>query len=271
MRKIVLINILFLFIFDIFDFSFQQSCLKNSFQFSFVSLNTYLNRSIIKLNLHNFDTFDQINSQCLNSLSNFTIKELIFKPNKNLELNSNFSLNNYLNKYYFTSYLNDLDIYFFNIKSFKYSSEYGIQKVNSNYSFIKITILDSVLDTWENCSSNIFGSKGVFNGLILVTFTYSVKYSRKTCPYLFKNTVLSEIFFYGLSDCLIKRNILEFIELDRKSIGFKIKILNLSFFKGKLGPSLLSQSLFEDLQILSITGLMDDIDKDAFRNLKKFF
>ena len=114
----------------------------------------------------------------------------------------------------------------------KISFEIVESKLNSyiNNSLIneQMCIKESLIDNTDH---------GLFKNYGNLDLGYSVKYSRQTCPLIFQNSFINSLTIYGLSDSLIKYNILGFVQLN-KSINSNINSLYLTFFKAKLDKTL---------------------------------
>lgn len=93
-----------------------------------------------------------------------------------------------------------------------------------------------------------------------------VKYSSKMCPLIFKNSRLSIVAFRGISDSFLKRNLLNFLNLNlnhSKKLNCTIKVLFLNLYKVELNSNFLNKDIFWNLEAISISGHLSGIEKNV--------
>ncbi|CAF0720767.1 unnamed protein product [Brachionus calyciflorus] len=111
----------------------------------------------------------------------------------------------------------------------------------------------------------------VFKNLQQIQFGITVKYFPNTCPLIFDGLNLFSLRFLGISNTLIKQNILSFIQVDNMSSPV-IHQLTFRFYKFKLTKNLTSKKLFERTNSLSLIGSLEGIDSESliiFKNLEE--
>ncbi|CAF1008588.1 unnamed protein product, partial [Brachionus calyciflorus] len=118
----------------------------------------------------------------------------------------------------------------------------------------------------ENCEIEKlkeFDSFLNFKSLSEIFFGMTVKYFQNTCPFIFKNNLLTKLKINGLADTFVNRNILNFKTInltENETLNCTISQLDIHVYKGVLNSNLLDKNVFIKLQRLQINGFIDSID-----------
>ncbi|CAF0794362.1 unnamed protein product [Brachionus calyciflorus] len=223
--------------------------------------------SIVNIKVKIKQSLSEINPSCL--LTYLESKDLI--TNLNIDPQNNFvSLKNsfYLKNF---TYFNQDNL-----------NEYGslklnfrkLDKLDLNSSNIFTFFIDKYLykEVIVNLFDSIFNSKfchtstqnGIFNRLTEVSLSYTVKFFTDTCPLIFQNSSLQVLKIYGQSNSLIKFNILDFMDLNMKTINSRILEVSIQFYKANLTQKTLNKLVFKNVEKIQITGLVNFIENNIF-------
>lgn len=218
----------------------------------------------VEINFQKFTRFNQFNLSCFSKTNPaYEATKLIIRPGKKLILDSSFKIEQTKNlKLKFSK---QLTIYFVDIKGFNIQSvlfdsnrKYSLEFYYSNFDFYLKNSL------YLNCNNSDFLS--FFKNIYYLKFAFSVKYTPNICPYLFKNSSLDIIEFYGLSNTFIKKNILGFIPTS-ELLNFKLNEFYIYFYKPKLDEKLFDQNLFKFTQNIHLNGVLDQLNPNLFDKL----
>jgi hypothetical protein len=99
-----------------------------------------------------------------------------------------------------------------------------------------------------------------------------VFFNNKICPYVFLNTKLVRLDLYEISDSLIFRNRLEFLNISETngfSINNKLGYINFYVYNGAVTLTNLNPFAFQPLKFLIIKGNLEQFDENLFENFKE--
>ncbi|CAF0908417.1 unnamed protein product [Brachionus calyciflorus] len=228
--------------------------------------------TLIEINIDVKKSLGEINTNCFcNYLdSSYLIDNIYINSQSNsVLLDNSFYFDN------FTYYPQDnyfgnenINIYFTKLNKIDLNSSeiftFFIDKYS--YRYVRVNLYDSIFNG-KSCFFSV--NNGIFNRLDELTFSYTVKFFKQTCPFIFQNTNLQYLKIYGQSYSFIKHNILGFIDFNQQSIGSKILNLELSFYKAYLSKEILNKLVFENVEKIFINGLVDSLESDLFENFHK--
>ncbi|RNA18763.1 hypothetical protein BpHYR1_049643 [Brachionus plicatilis] len=209
----------------------------------------------------NFNSFQKLNFFCFN-LSGFSLKKIIeFWPSQKLLLDHSLSFRGTESLFKPNQY--QIKLFFYFIKGFN-SSNLLFKDLNERLTRVEVYFFRSKFDkSCHQCSSF---SKGPFDGIGLVEFAFTVKYSLNTCPYIFKNSSIYELKFHGLSKSAIRFNQLSFdASFTNEQVNASVKKLGFYFYKGTLVKSMI---IFKYIDKLEILGLIQSIDSYALESIR---
>lgn len=112
--------------------------------------------------------------------------------------------------------------------------------------------------------------KGLFTNVDILNFYKNVVYERKICPLLFKNNSISTLVICCLTDLRIRRNLIEFDDLDEISARLEanIDVSSVSFVdihNLRLSNKILNRQLFENVRDVNLRGVLLSIDDWTFK------
>ncbi|CAF0735601.1 unnamed protein product, partial [Brachionus calyciflorus] len=215
--------------------------------------------------MSSFDSFSKINFNCINLKYSFRLIHLIFNPvipifYKNLNFN--------IDKY--ASNETHLDIYLVNLDGFildqnvLYNLEGKYKTFKYQLFYSKLKFLDTKTSI-NSCSKK--ENYKIFQSVDDLLFSFTTKYYLNTCPFIFHNTKVNEVSFYGLTKSIIKNNMLSFIDLNEDT-NSSVKTILATYFNGKLNRSFLSPRIFRGLTQLTISGKLSEIDEYVLMDLE---
>ena len=148
-------------------------------------------------------------------------------------------------------------------------SSYDLYFSNVNFNFY----LNKTLITSEMCKYEIFYEKQIdfFSSMKNVFFNTDVFYFDKVCPYVFLKTQLNQIGLGKITNSLIFKNRLEFINIDNDDLHLKditnsLIELKLEIQFDELTIQILSPYVFKLLKLLEITGSPYRIENTLFNH-----
>ena len=249
-----------------------ECCLKSNNHISHSTINQiFLNESVI---IKNFNSLNELNFNCSGVFLKTSV--LIFIPNSYTLMDNTFNLVNLLYSIKFT----DVSlITFFRLKGLnfaKYKKIYkylGLNEISLQFSQFQFYLNESLLDESLCKSANFNDTRIDFFGSVTALLADSNNYySRSTCPYAFMNTKLKRLTLSQISNSLILKNQLKFIEINQKS-DFDLNnqefyYLNIGFAYEKVTLDILNRYVFKYIKRLVVCGIIYDIQTDLFSHFK---
>jgi hypothetical protein len=232
--------------------------------------------------LNDFDNFKQLDfSECETYFNTFLLD---IKPNEKIILDSTLNLN-YLkispNNGLFVILLNNLKGIDYKFKSFDeitfaldYLPYIFYVFTTSNIDFY----INNKLISKEICSFEYFYENDTFfnffNGKSIQSLTLhsSNEYSRKTCPLIFYNTIITTLNIERIASSFLSRNVLSFIRVKENNTNYlyaKIFHLIIKLYHLDLTTNLLNEMVFEQIEALDIDGQINFIQDDLFKSFRK--
>jgi hypothetical protein len=223
------------------------------------------------------DTLDDLNINMKCPPQEYNIQILKIYANRNIFIRNDLDLRGVLNIFNRTHEADVIiqNVNGFNEKEFRKTDVMdtavrSIQTQNVYFDFYR----QEKLLTSENCIRDNFGSKTNFFGSIkALFFLYKVFYNNKICPYVFMNTQLEQLFLGDISNSLIFRNRIRFININETN-DFEMNIEMLGFlvfnlYSETITSTNLNQFVFKGLRALLIKGNLEHFEEGLFENFKE--
>ena len=243
----------------------NEECLDWMNEHVFISNEIHFETSMKFIQINSFDDL-QLPSACPPNQEQTLVLKIYAREN--------ILLDNSLDLRGIRSMFNYVEIILFqNIKGFN-------QKTISNVKFLfKIEIdfeniqfdfyQNNTLIDDKNCIEANFNAKltNFIGSLTKLKLMENVFYNSKVCPYVFMNTDLEQISFDKITNSLIFKNRLEFLNSDARNLSLNVNyliFLSLKMAYESLTSRILHPSVYKVLRILLIDGLVEKIDPDLF-------
>jgi hypothetical protein len=167
---------------------------------------------------------------------------------------------------------------FYNLNGIEISKNYSFHMLgyyfNIFYSKMDFYINKTLLKP-DDCKESTF--KDTYNILLSFYYFYTyyyVKYPKFLCPLVFNNSNLVQIVFYGISNSLINKNFLNFINYKNESNNFDLnieKLIDLTLYVKyeKITERIMNKRVFKNIQELTLYGLVYNFQTDLFKNFNK--
>jgi len=237
--------------------------------------------------LYNFDSFKDLDNECNHShTSNSTVIEFLPKIPNRLILNEGFRVKSLAKtlKHLEACILLDfkgVQIGFAHVGKLSYltSRDYLVgPRLLMAFSQLEFYLDDERLAPLgqHECTWSFFNRTNdfLFSKFLTIQFI-NVKYPRFICPFVFGHFFLKIIRFGSISNSLLNRNRLNFLDIDeddsRRFSGIKAHGLEACTFNlvyDAFDKRIVNKFLFENLTLLVITGIVDRVDEDIFKSLK---
>ena len=219
--------------------------------------------------IQNFDSFDELNFADCKKLVNLRVLFLI--PNNPFLIDNSlnlFDLMYSLNYEYFYKKISFFKVKGFNYKHYKqFTANYNAHEIaieNGKFEFY----INGTKITKELCKTENFNSKFDLFGPILI-LNVDAGFEKNTCPLVFKNTKLNRLSLSQISNSLILKNQLEFIDINQIELYNKnLYYLNLGLAYESLTSKLLNKYAFKYINNIVIWGIVDSIETELFKNFK---
>ena len=225
------------------------------------------------------DTSEQlnINTQC--QPTEYDIEVLKIFAKKPILLDNDLNLTDIVTMFNRTY----VDVVFQNVKGFNKNHKHfdkinqkspnKIRSIQMNNVIVDFYLKGNLLSN-KNCSSENFDANtnyfGRINTLLLLG---SVIYNNPICPFVFLNTKLQQLHLCEISNSLLFRNRLEFLDINEtKTFKKKTKSLNfltLDLYSDVITLNNLNPFVFKSLKYLLLQGNLASIDKNLFENFKE--
>jgi hypothetical protein len=248
----------------------DKNCSFLSDKHFYIEKGTYFENSTVVIK--NFKDYDELNFNCTQKLNLFT---LYFIPDVEILYNNTIDLYNLIFSIEFKNYQ---IIVFFRIKGFNLKSyNYNIQ----TYKFHEIDVLNGRFEFYINetrisqdlCLLEYFNSSfNIFGAIKVLAMEATVRYSKLTCPLVFMNTNLARLSLSQLSNSLILKNQLEFLDINQTDDfhlnNSKLLYLNIGYAFETVSSKTLNKYVFKHLRNIVVWGLVDDIETSLFLNFR---
>ena len=224
-----------------------------------------------------FSDFDELNVRC----PRFNKQEqvlLTLYATRRLMLDNSVDLRDLLKMFVFSPKIS-ITLMFMNIKGFNQKSEhyigdylymFDVNIVDLDFQFYKNdTLIDASTcqkDFFEVNITNFFGS------IRTLYLDERITYSKSVCPYVFMNTQLKDIAFYQMSNSLIFKNQLEFLDINENDVDLRteeLRYLQFTLNFDTLSLKLINKHVFKNLMVLYFAGIIYSVEDGLFNHLRK--
>ncbi|CAF0718798.1 unnamed protein product [Brachionus calyciflorus] len=243
---------------EIFTYNKSYRCREMTHYF-FISINEFYG-NFLEIKLKYFNYFNQFSLECFSN-NILPISSITLIPNYPLTLDNNLNLtfeapNNIFINLHFVYIKNiDPDLNIFDIL------------IRRNYTQISVVFYYSSLDF--SISPDLNKTQAIFINLAYLKFSITCKYQENSSPLLFYKSIIDKLFLSGLSDTIIKRNLLGFERIDNFNIESDIKIANFDFYKISISSKMLYFQVFRNVIDIYLNGQLKFIYEKSFANFKK--
>ncbi|CAF0732826.1 unnamed protein product [Brachionus calyciflorus] len=239
-------------------FSWTSNC---SYFINYNRINSYKNDDSIEfsnkvLDIFNLNNYSELNFNCIQN-KKLLPDQINFHPPFPMTIDYDFQVNFslfYEKKSLLTLRFQNIKLFDTNNSLFKSFDKLIFFKLEFYYSDLKV--LNNGQDSCVLKSSN-----STFKKIKYLCFALSMVYFKKTCPLFLSNLKISFLNFNGLSNSLLKRNILEFIQISNSSHLYGIESLQLNFYNYKITKRLIDSHMFNKTEIW-LYGIFDFMDFD---------
>ena len=223
---------------------------------NFVKIEITYTYSIIRI--ERFSKFDMLEFSCFKSVFQ-PIGLLQFIPNNKVSFDNSLNLN--INSSFILDYVK---FYFALIDNFMPCINIFNDFISNDkkiYLFFSYSTLK--LNNKDKCAQN--NSNSTFKKLIKLSFLNSCKYNSLTDPKIFQNSLIEWLEIAGLTDTIIRRNILEFKQIEHE-LNSVIEFVQFNFYRSNLENKLLDYEIFKNIKFLLIKGRIELISENVFLN-----
>jgi len=226
------------------------------------------NKAVITENEIYFSNFDNLNELKIDCTKEINIKVLSFQPNKPIILDDSLEIKN------LKTNAKILEILLYSFK--------GIDLISNPFKYLKnkITLrIESIFDFYinkrlvdkTNCKDQIAPIFSIVQQASNLLISVPNMNSDETCPFVFKNSLLVFLSINNLRYSLIYKNPFTFQNISiQNNLNSSIFLSYLEVYHSNLNSKLLNIHVFRNLTILDITGIINKIEIDTFKNLEKF-
>ncbi|CAF0966107.1 unnamed protein product [Brachionus calyciflorus] len=214
----------------------------------------------LEIKLKYFNYFNQFSLECFSN-SILSISSITLIPNYPLTLDNN------LNLTFETPNNMFINLYFVYIKNIDSNVNIFDNLIRSNYTKINVDFYYSSLEF--SISPDLNKTQAIFKNLTDLKFSITCKYNENSSPLLFYKSTINELILSGLSDTLIKKNLLGFERVDNFDIESSIKIANFDFYKIIINRKMLYFQVFRNVRDIYLNGQLKFIYEKSFSNFEK--
>jgi hypothetical protein len=119
--------------------------------------------------------------------------------------------------------------------------------------------LQSSNKSWTNFISN---SRLLFLGL-------TSKYSLKTCPYIFKNSIINALSLGDIRSSYLNENLLAFIKIKNlNDLNSDIFHVDFKVYRIQFNDNLLNKDIFKNTKSIDISGILNGLQDDIFKSIE---
>ena len=215
-----------------------------------------------------FRTFSDLKMDCTQTYNITT--HVQFLPLQNILVDREFSLA----EIFKTSLINSLEYIFisnvrgFDLNSIKIPSR--VPKTQLMLSYAKFSVYQHGR-ALSKCNVDTFNASLNFLASFSSLYFRHVKYATQMCPLAFRQIAATKIFFTDITNSLLATNRLTFSHVS-DSTGLELEhLVNLYFeiYYESLTRDLLYPALFRNVNSVSLTGVLERIEADLFRDYPK--
>jgi len=161
---------------------------------------------------------------------------------------------------------------FKDIEYIVYKNKYDFWSIDaSNFQFYinnKLINKQECLNNNKNKNWNNFITNSIIFSLRITQYS---KYSMNTCPYIFKNTIIDNLFLFDLKSSFINSNKLTFLKLNQTNNDLNSKIYQviLSLYRIHFDENLFNKEIFQNTTSLDLNGILNGIQDDLFKSFNE--
>lgn len=251
----------------------KTACSFYSDQYSTITTTKFDNFNGTRI-IKNFHSFYELHFNCPTKLYS---NNLIFLPLSDLLLDNTLDFSQAFDSLIF--YKENNNAFFYKIKGFNNikTNRTTIDPPNINIVLFENSRLDfyvhNKLIDESNCKRSHFGSGiNFFGAFQRISFDNSMVYSNKICPYVFMNTLLEKVSFGYISNSLLIKNQLRFIQINESDYfslnNQYLSTVNFDVVYTKLTLEMMNEFAFKYVCSLIINGILDEIQTDMFSHFK---
>ena len=223
-----------------------------------------------------FKSFSELSIKC--HRLRFKIEMLKFYAERDLFINSDMDIRNMLRLFEF---VDDQMIEFMNVRGFNYvtgKAPVNFDMINYMAYFHELIFeffIDERLVTKEVCftfnfannRTNFFGS---LRNLVLAEYT---RYTKAICPYVFLNTRLVQLSMYGITNSLLLKNQVSFVDINQTSEfdlhTFELNFVQITVAYEEITLKIINKYVFKHMHVFFMSGLITRIQPDLFSYFKE--
>ena len=226
-----------------------------------------------------FEEFNELNVNC--KYLQYDAEIVKFYATNDILFENDLDLRNVMKLFKFNKKNDVKTILFQNIKGFNHKLTDFIPEIYyNNYKIIFNNLefqffLNGTQITTEMCSRENFNFKNlnIFGSLQDITLGFEIFYTKNVCPFIFMNTNLRRLVIKQITNSLIFRNQLEFIDINQTD-NFDLNTTRLFMLKIQVvfdvvSIRLVNKFVFKNLVGLYISGQINEIQSDLFVFLNK--
>jgi hypothetical protein len=224
-----------------------------------------------------FENFEEFNIDCQKVRFNTSV--LKFHAKKKINFENGIHLKKMIG---FLDINSRTQIAIQNIKGFNVNSNRTLLR-QSDFTNFYVYLNDINFDFYLNsslvrqniCNSKYFEQKvfSYFGEVKYLFFNDDIFYRKDVCPFVFQNTQLEELGLFKITNSLIFKNQLEFLELnetDAYDLNLKqLSSLSLGIYNEDVSLKVVNRFIFKNIFFLGILGSINRIEENLFESFKK--
>ena len=161
---------------------------------------------------------------------------------------------------------NGIDLNSKQVKPFSATENFYLYLINAEFNFY----LNQTLINEANCDENL-NPASYFLSTFTILYLKQNKFKSKICPLVFRNTLIKQLFITDISNSLLVKNKLIFIDLSKayneiNTSNFYLLTLELQY--ESLTSKLISKHVFKNLFQIRLHGVLDRIEADLFKSFR---
>jgi hypothetical protein len=150
-----------------------------------------------------------------------------------------------------------------------YTNKYDFWSIDSsNFHFY---INNKLINEQECLNNNTNWKNFLTNSMIFsLKITSNSRYSKKTCSYIFKNTIIDNLFLFDIRSSYINSNILTFLNNHTNNdLNSNIHQVLFTLYRIQFDENLFNKEIFQKTYCLDLNGVLNGIQNDLFKYFNK--
>ena len=198
----------------------------------------------------------------------------IFIPNEKILLDNTIDFKKLTST---ISLIDRMELFLYNINGFNFKSaitKYNLTKTSYAVSngYFDFYLFGKRITSDLCDASNFKRDMSFFGSLFYLNVIRNVRYSTQTCPFGFINSKIAYLLLGEISNSLIYKNRLEFIQLNNTN-GFGLynknfSVLGLKCAYENITLKLIDKNVFKYMNQLKIYGIITDLERDLFKHFE---